>query len=186
MPCWGDHLRPDRTGTRARRQAATLTAVLAFVGLLLVIGIFKVWTGRSGPPVSNAAPSSSVRRDGGPDLRWEAFRPGHDLPESLSAGPARHTDGRAEGFARSQLGAALAAVHISHRIDPPRTRVFEPTIREQVVGPDAGKLLRRLRPRTRHSGTRKTRHPANPSNPDQHISWPTKSSRRAPTLRPWR
>ena len=127
---------------RARRQAATLAALLAFVGLLFVIGIVKVWTGRSGPPASNAAPSTVARRDGGPDLRWEPFRAGLDLPESLSAGPARKVDGRAEGFARSQLGAALAAVHLGHRIDPAAgPGVFEPTIREQVVGPDAGKLL---------------------------------------------
>jgi hypothetical protein len=125
---------------RARRQAATMAALVALAALLVSIVAVRLWTGR-GAADPGAAPSSPVANDGGPDLRWRTFRPGQDLPESLTAGPTRHVDGRVAGFTRSQLGAALATVHIAHRIDPTAgPSVFEPTIREQVVGVDAQRL----------------------------------------------
>jgi hypothetical protein len=124
---------------RARRQAASLSALLAVAGLLVSIVVLRVWLGRE---TVAAPPSSSVVQDGGPDLRWAPFREGRDLPESLTAGPTRHVENRVGGFARTQLGAALAAIHLGHRIDPSvGSTTFEPTIREQVIGPAAEQLL---------------------------------------------
>jgi hypothetical protein len=128
---------------RARRRAASVSALVAVAALLLSLVVLRVWLGRSGGPTA-APPSPSVVADGGPDLRWEPFRPGHDLPESLSAGPSRHVQGRVGGFARSSLGVALAAIHIGNRIDPSvGSTTFEPTIKEQVIGPGAEDLLER-------------------------------------------
>ena len=124
---------------RARREAATLGAPLAFVGLLLVIGIFRSGRALRTAGVQRGSSSWSAALRAGSALG--GVPPGHDLPESLSAGPAA-APRPGGGFARSQLGAALAAMHIGHRIDPASgPGVFEPTIREQFVGPDAGKLL---------------------------------------------
>jgi hypothetical protein len=125
---------------RARRQAATVAVLVAAGALLVVLVLGRLWVGRSGDP-SAAAPTAPVVDDGGPDLRWAAFRPAQDLPESKSAGPSRRLDGRVAGFTRTQLGATLAAIHISHRIDPTvGPGIFEPTITEQVIGGEAARL----------------------------------------------
>jgi hypothetical protein len=131
---------------QARRQAFTVVALVALAGVLVTIVVVRVvWTGRSGATTPGPAPSAPLVDDGGPDLRWRPFQPGQDLPESLTAGPIRHLDGRAGGFARTELGAALAAIHIGHRIDPTvGSGIFEPTIRDQVVGADAGALRQNL------------------------------------------
>jgi hypothetical protein len=67
---------------------------------------------------------------------------GTELPTSSSAGPRETPDSRALGFSHSEAGAVLAAVHIASRsqnaVGP---AVFEPTIKEQVVGEDRDKLL---------------------------------------------
>jgi len=130
---------PRERVRRARRQAASLSALVAIAGLLVSIVVLRVWLGRE---TDAAPPSSSIVRDGGPDLRWEPFREGQDLPESLTAGPAKHVENRAGGFARTQMGAALAAIHLGSRIDYTiGSTTFEPTIREQVIGPNAELLL---------------------------------------------
>ncbi|OLT31885.1 hypothetical protein BJF79_08820 [Actinomadura sp. CNU-125] len=57
-------------------------------------------------------------------------------------GPRESGGGLAFGFARTPHGALLAAVHIvvrAHALWGPR--VFEPTIRNQVIGPDVPTLL---------------------------------------------
>jgi hypothetical protein len=57
------------------------------------------------------------------------------LPLSSSAGPAKLSDTRARGFVRSPLGAAIAAAHLSVRVDPAAgPEVFEPVLADQVVG----------------------------------------------------
>jgi hypothetical protein len=125
---------------KARRQAASVSALVVLAGVLVSIVVLRVWFSRD----STAAPptSSSVASGSGPDLRWEPFRPGQDLPESLSAGPTKHVENRVGGFARNQLGAALAAIHLGARVDPAiGSTTFEPTIREQVVGTASEQLL---------------------------------------------
>lgn len=66
---------------------------------------------------------------------------GAQIPSS-PAGPAETANGRASGFTRSPAGAVLAAMHIFGRAETsPGPAVFEPTIKEQIVGPDKDKLL---------------------------------------------
>jgi hypothetical protein len=68
---------------------------------------------------------------------------GTALPVSSSDGPSTFTATRSAGFADTQTGAALAAVHLSTHIDPyTGPAVFGPTIRNQVVG-GGDTLLRR-------------------------------------------
>lgn len=63
------------------------------------------------------------------------------LPVSATAGPDEFSATRSAGFAQSELGAALAAVHLSARIDAyTGPAVFTPTIGDQVAG-DTATLL---------------------------------------------
>lgn len=67
---------------------------------------------------------------------------GIELPVSASDGPANIGDGLASGFARTERGAALAAVHISLRTGAfTGPGIYGPTIGEQVVG-DAAEQMR--------------------------------------------
>jgi len=66
---------------------------------------------------------------------------GAQIPSS-AAGPKETAGGRALGFERSPAGAVLAAINIFARAESrPGPGVFEPTITEQVTGPDKDKLL---------------------------------------------
>lgn len=66
---------------------------------------------------------------------------GAQVPSS-PAGPKNTSGGRAIGFDHSPAGAVLAAVNIFARVESrPGPSVFEPTIQEQVIGPDKDKLL---------------------------------------------
>jgi hypothetical protein len=117
----------------ARRRAITAgVAILAVlvVGLLLVV---KLW------PDSGSPSRDEVK---GPDITWSAAADGVNLPISRAAGPARFMDGRGVGFGRSELGAALAAIHISHNASAgPGPAIFTAAIRSQVTGPDRDPML---------------------------------------------
>jgi hypothetical protein len=68
---------------------------------------------------------------------------GMTLPVSSTAGPRRLDAGRASGFAHTERGAAFAAANLLARTFPfVGPAVFEPTIAQQVVGPDAAALAR--------------------------------------------
>ncbi|MBX7268945.1 hypothetical protein KIF24_24865 [Micromonospora sp. Llam7] len=70
------------------------------------------------------------------DLTWINVA-GLDLPVSATAGPRDLADGRARSFAHTLSGAVLATLHLLVRTSPQvGPRVWEPTLREQVVGPD--------------------------------------------------
>jgi hypothetical protein len=126
---------------RARRKAASGAGGVALVCAVILLIALKLVTGRSGADAPGRAPVTPPVQDDSADMHWRPFRPGQDLPESRTAGPARHVDGLAAGFERSPLGAALATIHISHRLDASTgPGVFEPTLRDQVVGADADKL----------------------------------------------
>ncbi len=72
-------------------------------------------------------------------MHWQ----GAVLPTS-EAGPATITKNRAYSFARTSLGAALAAAHIAVRVDPlTGPAVFVPTVRQQTKG-DSGAWTARL------------------------------------------
>ncbi|GAA1311677.1 hypothetical protein Psi02_72500 [Planotetraspora silvatica] len=80
-----------------------------------------------------------------PRLTWQDFH-GIRLPLSNTDGPRTLDNDRAEGFARTQQGALLAALHIAVRASSHwGPAVFEPTITEQVTGPDADQLLEKSR-----------------------------------------
>jgi hypothetical protein len=70
------------------------------------------------------------------DLTWITIA-GLDLPVSATAGPRDLADGRARGFSQTPPGAVLAALHLLVRTSPQvGPRIWEPTLREQVIGPD--------------------------------------------------
>lgn len=88
-------------------------------------------------------------------LSWRDFH-GVVLPYSAQDGP-REVDGDlARGFARTPRGALLAAVHITVRASMQwGPQVFDPTIDQQVIGPDAEALLAATRETyERHRGDR--------------------------------
>ena len=67
---------------------------------------------------------------------------GYSMPVSPTAGPQTLTATRATGFARTEVGAALAALHISVRMAPMTgPKVYRPAITDQVVGQDTSKQL---------------------------------------------
>jgi len=75
-----------------------------------------------------------------PDVTWSETA-GVSLPVSAQAGPRDTSEGRARGFERSPAGAVLAAVHLLVRVAPQvGPDVFDPTLRTQVVGPDAAAM----------------------------------------------
>jgi hypothetical protein len=94
--------------------------------LLLVLTCVGVWWATARP--------GSITTTAQPDVAMVDWR-GIALPVSSSAGPTELTETRASGFARSPLGAAIAAAHLSVRVDPAAgPEVFEPVLADQVVG----------------------------------------------------
>ncbi len=100
------------------------------------------------PPASPGSPAGTASQ-GQPQapqvsltgLRWYDFH-GVGLPFSAVAGPREVSGGLAAGFARSPLGALLAAVNIAVRANAQwGPRIFTPVIRGQVTGPGAAALL---------------------------------------------
>lgn len=65
------------------------------------------------------------------------------MPVVAGIGPAKLEKGLARGFAQTPAGSVLAAIHIQLRATGPDfgPNVYRPTIADQVVGPDKGKLL---------------------------------------------
>lgn len=146
----------QRARRRTRAVLAGLAAGLLFLGAAvagLVVALTPDGGGASesvtSDPPAAAASSATTSTPPGPsgsappavdDLGWETVA-GARVPVSRSAGPADTAGGRARGFARTPLGAVLAAVHISVRLSPQvGPAVFEPTLREQVVGTGAAAL----------------------------------------------
>ncbi|NAZ81035.1 hypothetical protein GTR02_04295 [Kineococcus sp. R8] len=68
------------------------------------------------------------------------------FPVSPAAGPTTLDEDRAAGFDGSDLGAALAALHLVYRASAaPGPSSFVPTLRDQVVGPAAAQLTESVR-----------------------------------------
>lgn len=156
----------DDIARRARRRTRAVVAGLAagllvfgaaVAGLVVVLGpdgggpaVSPTSPGQSAassaeaPPPTASASGSASPSPPADDMRWDTVA-GARVPVSRSAGPAHTADGRARGFARTPLGAVLAAVHISVRLSPQAgPTVFEPTLREQVVGAGAAALGEQL------------------------------------------
>jgi hypothetical protein len=142
----------DVARRRTRAMVATIAAVL--LGLAFVVAGLVVAFGHPGDPVPGPAVVTVVPETGtasGPAqpgkraaVRWSTVA-GARVPVSEASGPFDSHNGRARGFAHTQLGAVLAAANISVRLSPQAgPSVFEPTVHEQVAGPDADALLEQL------------------------------------------
>jgi hypothetical protein len=148
---------------RSARGSAIALAVVAVV-LALAAGVFWVAaprheaaagarTSTAGGPSSPAVGGTSggaLQPSDAPltvtlpqDLSWTAVA-GIPLPVSASVGP--HQLGQtARGFSHDPLGAVFAAAHIVIRTNPQvGADVFGPTIRDQVIGPDAATLQQQV------------------------------------------
>ncbi|MEW9534147.1 hypothetical protein [Microbispora sp. NPDC049125] len=91
---------------------------------------------------TSPTPAPSPRQ---PHITWQDFH-GVRLPLSDADGPRVLDHDRAQGFTRTRQGALLAALHIAVRANSQwGPAVFEPTITEQVTGPDADRLLEQTR-----------------------------------------
>jgi hypothetical protein len=134
----------------ALSQPRRSTLALTILGLLLVAtGAVTAVTGRphstthAGPPPAPSAAAS--RASASPqtlpaDLTWIQVD-GVSLPVSTQDGPHDTSQGRARGFAHTPGGALLAAVHLLVRVSPQvGPDVFDPTIAQQVTGPDAATM----------------------------------------------
>jgi hypothetical protein len=143
---------------RRRTRAVVATAALVVLGLVAAVAglaVALVHRGVAASPPAEAAASwpaaGLVPAASGPigsvppdDLSWVSVA-GATVPVSTMAGPRDSAGGRARGFARTPLGAVLAAVHISVRLCPQAgPAVFEPTLIGQVVGADKDGLAAQL------------------------------------------
>lgn len=143
----------DQVPARAAAVVAIVVA-LAAVGAVLWFTRDKDPTPDPTTPVTQTASSATATPT---DIRtptetgpseivdgWSVTEvAGITLPVSIEAGPYELSDGRSRGFAPSELGAVMAALHLISRTGGYATpAVFEPTIAEQVVaGDDQQRLL---------------------------------------------
>lgn len=114
--------RPGGRGALPRRAAAAAAAagVLALGGYAAA----ATWPSPATPSAVRTADWNGMQLPAGPD------------------GPADPSAAVASGFARTELGAAAAAAHLSVRIDPRAGPAsFAPTIAGQTVGGDPDALL---------------------------------------------
>ncbi|HVL51824.1 MAG TPA: hypothetical protein VM754_10040 [Actinomycetota bacterium] len=140
----------------ADRDKLGVKTVLAIVVLGLLVGAALMLRDRRQPTVESESGDRSAEPGRGGALggsgaparevlnadtvQWRDLF-GLALPVT-DAGPRRLANGLATGFERSEAGAALAGIHIMYRVEAgPGPAVFEPTIREQVVGADKARLL---------------------------------------------
>ncbi|MEU5554031.1 hypothetical protein ABZ738_30085 [Micromonospora sp. NPDC047793] len=134
--------------TTRRRMLTAVCAATAMLAGAVAIAVFGVSPDRSA--TSPADPALTIRPDASPtagdrmalpsDLDWVDLA-GVSVPASGRSGPYFSRGGLAYGFAHDRAGAVLAAVHIVVRVNPQvGPAVFEPTLRDQVVGPDAASM----------------------------------------------
>lgn len=123
--------RRARSHDEKYREAMNRSPRMAWLGagaaLLLIVAALVGWRVAS-QPAGAATPPDASRVE---MVEWH----GMSLPVSTSAGPAERSETSARGFARTPLGAAIAAAHLSVRVDPSNgPTVFEPVLADQVVG----------------------------------------------------
>ena len=92
------------------------------------------------PPVASDPSPQTVARSMVRPVVWQ----GTVVPVAAN-GPSRMTTRRATGFSRDALGAAIAATHLSMRVDPTTgPNVFAPVLQQQARG-EVSSWLRRIR-----------------------------------------
>lgn len=110
------------------------------LGLVLVTLPVLRPSDEQNPSVATDPPPQAVTRSVVRPVVWQ----GAVLPVGTN-GPNRMTKRRATGFSRDALGAAIAATHLSMRVDPPTgPNVFKPVLQQQARG-DVSGWLRRIR-----------------------------------------
>ncbi|MGH3305904.1 MAG: hypothetical protein ACRDOK_30440, partial [Streptosporangiaceae bacterium] len=92
-------------------------------------------------PAKSPGTRAPAAADASARLSWIDFH-GIALPVSVQDGPHHTSGGLAWGFSDTPRGALLAAVNIAVRTAAQwGPAIYQPTIRSQVTGPDAGTLL---------------------------------------------
>ena len=137
-------------GRHLMLPAAAVAVVILGGGLALALPAHTpAPTARAARATAGPADTAGAGSPGQPQVprvslasvRWSDFY-GVELPVSAQAGPRTLSGGTAAGFARTPLGALLAAVNIAVRANAQwGPRIFTPVIRGQVTGPDAAALL---------------------------------------------
>lgn len=126
-----------RSAASGRRRRSPSRQILLFglVGLLCVgmaVGMLLLRPTGGTPPAAAAAGSPAAA----PDVTWRDWH-GISLPISAADGPATWgRDGdQVAGFAETRLGAAIAAAHLSVRVDPlAGEAVWRQVLDHQVAG----------------------------------------------------
>jgi hypothetical protein len=142
---------PARTRHRLALPAVAMAVVILGAGLTLVATARPSGSPATTRPAPSVPPATLVApaSQGQPrlpqvsltGLQWSDFY-GVELPYSAQAGPRDTRGGLAAGFARSPLGALLAAVNIGVRANAQwGPAIFGPEIRSHVTGPGAAALL---------------------------------------------
>lgn len=127
--------------------AAGLVVLVVVVAFILGGGNHKGGSPSKGGGETSTGPAKGTDKDATLTADNVTFSDvyGRQFP-SAAAGPHDTRNGRAIGFDRSPAGAVLAAINIFARAEsPPGPAVFEPTINEQVVGPDRDRLLEKAK-----------------------------------------
>ncbi len=123
---------------------------------LLVLAVVVVWlvaadrsddgdrsaavNGPKTTPSPASASTSTPAAGGEAALTWTRLN-GVRLPSSPTHGPRETAGGLARGFAHDELGAVLAAAHLSYRVSAlPGPNVYRPTITQQTTGASVATL----------------------------------------------
>ncbi|MGI8333651.1 hypothetical protein ACRYCC_27190 [Actinomadura scrupuli] len=138
-----------RTTNGRRRRNVTHVAIATIVtGTLLYASLHHDLTDRPPKePVPAALATPVTATDPAPDIdlaavTWADYSGLVRLPTSATDGPRDPSNGLARGFARTPLGALLAAMNIAERANAVwGPAVFEATIKHQVIGGDADAML---------------------------------------------
>jgi hypothetical protein len=145
---WEEYLDADEPQARqrpaGRRRRWLVGGLLALLVLAALVVSAAQLLAPATPQPAPAAPTAATQPadvPATPDVTaWTWPRTGMTLPVSPTDGPQRLSD-VAAGFARTELGAALAAAHLSVRVDPAAgADVFGPTIDQQMTG-DTARVL---------------------------------------------
>lgn len=135
---------PTPTSIRRRPKRRVVLVAVGVAGLLIAGGV-ALWPRASTPPIAAPAPPASSAPAVAEGLTWE-LRQGVYFPVSTTDGPSTMAGGYAAGFADTDFGAALAAVHIVYRASAaPGPAAFEAALRDQVIGSGVEQLTGTVR-----------------------------------------
>lgn len=135
----------ERMNRRTSLLGGVVLALVAAIGLAVVLLSGDDGKNDRSPTRENPQQATGESTSLKPDDVTYSDVYGAQIP-SGAAGPKSTSGGRAIGFDRSPAGAVLAAINIFARAESRSgPSIFEPTITEQVVGPDRDALLEESR-----------------------------------------